>query len=193
MDEKVEDEAWEEMTLSIDQVTKMGLRWLPAISILSFLPLLILHGFPDIDLPGSAWEGVLRVIKWTAIGFIVYAISALLHEGIHVIAMFAFAGVPPSSIRFGARPRDGVLYVHTDRPMSANAYRGVLLLPAVLQGLLPLAFGTLEGSWWIVLYGYVMLVSAIGDLAILQLIRPLDGADVVRDHPTGIGCLVRTR
>lgn len=192
MEEKEGDEAWEEMTLSIDEVTRMGLRWLPAISVLSFLPLLMLHGFPDITLPESVWSGAIWAIKWTAIAFVVYAISALLHEGIHVIAMFVFAGAPPSSIRFGARPRDGVLYVHTDRPMSANAYRGVLLLPAVMQGLLPIAYGTLEGTWWIVLYGYVMLVSAIGDLSILQLIRPLGGDDVVRDHPTGIGCLVRT-
>ena len=192
MEETEGDEAWEEMTLTIEEVTRTGLRWLPAISVLSFLPLLILHGFPDVILPQSFWEGVISALKWTAIAIVVYGISAGLHEGIHVIAMFLFAGAPPSSIRFGARPRDGVLYVHTDRPMSANAYRGVLLLPAVIQGLLPIAYGTLQGTWWIVLYGYVMFVSAIGDLSILQLIRQLDSKDVVRDHPTGIGCLVRT-
>ncbi len=182
---------WRELTLSIEQVVHAGMRWLPALTAFSFLPYVILQGFPDVGWPDSTLEAVWSALKWTALGLVVYGASALLHEGIHVLAMFVFAGVPPSSIRFGFRPKDGVLYVHTDRPMTARAYRTVLLLPALLQGVLPVAVGTVADVAWVVLYGYVMLVSAIGDLAVFQLIRPLEGYDVVRDHPTGIGCLVR--
>lgn len=192
MDTSHEDGRWSELTLSIDQVVRAGIRWLPALTAFSFLPYLVLQGFPDVVFPDSPLAGVWSVLKWTVLAVVVYGFSALLHEGIHILAMFVFAGAPPSSIRFGFRPKDGVLYVHTDRPMTARAYRTVLLLPAIIQGVLPIAFGTVADTAWIVLYGYVMLVSAIGDLAVFQLIRPLDGEDLVRDHPTGIGCLVQS-
>ncbi len=192
MDERHEDVSWRELTMTIDQVVRAGIRWLPALTAFSFLPYFILHGFPEVNLPENLWGTVWSALKWVALGIVVYGLSALLHEGIHVIAMFIFARASPSSIRFGFRPRDGILYVHTDRPMSALAYRAVLLLPALVQGVLPIVYGTVAGIAWIVLYGYVMLVSAVGDLAVIQLIQRLDGDDVVRDHPTGIGCLVRT-
>ncbi len=182
--------SWKDLTLSIDQVIGLGLRWLPAITAFSFLPYFLLQGLPDLSWPDSIGRAFLRGIMWMVVGVLVYGVSALIHEAIHVIGMFAFAGVPPSSISFGFRPRDGVLYVHTDEPMSARAYRGVLLLPAAAQGVAPIVYASIGGVGWLAFYGYVMLVSAIGDLAIFQLIRHLDSRDRVRDHPTGVGCQV---
>lgn len=187
-----EDARWRELTLTIDQVVRLGIRWLPALTAFSFLPYFIMQGFPETEFPDSLWGTVGSILKWTALAVVVYGVSALIHEGIHVLAMFVFAGAPLRSIRFGFRPKDGVLYVHTDQPMTARAYRTVLLLPALLQGVLPMGYGTVADSAWIVLYGYVMLVSAMGDLAVFHLIRMLENDDIVRDHPTGIGCLVRT-
>lgn len=192
MEELVEGHGWRELTLSIEEVARRGLRWLPAMTIGAFIPYVIVHGFQLPALPESLWNAAFAVLMWTTIAVVVYGVSALLHEGIHVAAMVLFAGARPSSIKFGFRPREGVLYVHTDRPMSARAYRAVLLLPALVQGVFPIVFGTAWEMGWLVLYGYVMFVSAIGDLAVYQLIRPLDSHDVVRDHPTGIGCLVQT-
>lgn len=192
MDTSQESARWRELTLTLEQVVRAGIRWLPALTAFSFLPYLVLQGLPELGSPDSVWNAVWSILKWTALAVVVYGISALAHEGIHVLAMFVFAGAPPSSIRFGFRPKDGVLYVHTDRPMTARAYRAVLLLPAFLQGVLPIAFGTVADVGWLVLYGYIMLVSAIGDLAVFQLIQPLESEELVRDHPTGIGCLVRS-
>lgn len=190
MDTLRREGSWSDLTLSIDQIIGLGLRWLPAITAFSFIPYFLLQGFPDVSWPDSVGRAVLRGLFWVVVGVLVYGVSALLHELIHILGMFAFARVSFSSIRFGFRPRDAVLYVHTDKPMSARAYRGVLLLPAVVQGVVPIFYAGIGGVGWLAVYGYVMLVSAIGDLAIFQLIRHLDSGDRVRDHPTGVGCQV---
>jgi hypothetical protein len=182
--------AWRDLTLSIEQVIRLGLRWLPAITALSFIPYFVLHGLPDVSWPDSVGVALVRGLIWIVVAVLIYGVSALFHEIIHVVGMISFAQVPLASIRFGFRPRDGVLYVHTDEPMSARAYQSVLLLPAVVQGILPVAFGSVFDIGWLVLYGYVMLLSAIGDLAVFQLIHHLESRDLVRDHPTAVGCQV---
>lgn len=186
------DGHWEDLALSVDQVLSLGLKWLPAITILVFVPYLVAWGLPA----RPHWAGVgaflLDVLTWTVIAILVYAVSAVVHEALHILAMLVFARVPPSSLRFGMRLSEGVLYVHTARPMSASSYRGVLVLPAVVQGILPAAVGIVFGLGLLVVYGYVMIVSAIGDLAVLQLIRGLGPRVRVRDHPERVGCQVWT-
>jgi hypothetical protein len=190
VEESQTEPSWRDLTLSIEQVIRLGLRWLPPITALSFIPYFVLHGLPDVSWPDSVGVALLRGLIWIVVAVLIYGVSALLHEIIHVVGMISFAQVPLASIRFGFRPRDGVLYVHTDEPMSARAYQSVLLLPAVVQGILPVAFGSVIGIGWLVLYGYVMLLSAIGDLAVFQLIHHLESQDLVRDHPTAVGCQV---
>lgn len=184
-------EDWHEWTLSIDEVLRFAARAIPWMTAASVIPYLLIWGIGP--LPG--WSGVLdaivSILLWSAAAVAIYVVSALLHEGIHVLAMVLFARVPLSSLRFGARLIEGVLYVHSDRPMSARSYRAVLALPGLLQGVLPIVIGTIGGSGWLVFYGYIMLVSAVGDLAVLDRMRPLPSEAVVRDHPEKIGFFVR--
>ncbi len=190
MDPEASDANWKDLTLSIDQLVGIVGRWFPIITILSLLPYVLIHGLPPLpDWSGLA-DAALSVLFWSAIGLAVYAASAIVHEGLHVLAMLTVARVPISSLRFGARLSEGVLYVHSDRPMSVASYRIVLMLPAILLGILPAAVGTIEGIGWLVLYGYVMILSAVGDFAVLQLIRDLDAAATVRDHHQKVGCQV---
>ena len=184
------DSNWRDLTLSLDQLIGIVGRWLPIITLLSFVPYALIHGFPSLPSWSGVGDAVGSILFWSAVGIGVYAVSALLHELLHVITMILVARVPISSLRFGARLSDGVLYVHSDRPMSATAYRIVLLVPAIVLGFAPAMVGTLAGIGWLVLYGYVMIASAVGDFAVLQLIRPLEASARVRDHPQEVGCQV---
>jgi hypothetical protein len=188
----IDVEHWEDLTMSIEEILRAGARWFPGITAVSFLPYLLVWGVPS----GPDWSGTLEAIAamalWGVIALAVYAASAILHELLHAAAML-LVGVPAKSIRFGSRIREGVIYVHTDVPTSARAYRLVLVAPAILQGLLPIAAGTGYGRLWLVLYGYVMLASAIGDLAVFRLIRKLPPDAIVRDHPEQVGCRVLSR
>lgn len=188
--ERLEKE-WADLTLTIHQVLYLAGRWLPALTVLSFGPYLIIWGLPGLPIWPGVWETFSNSLLWTFAALLIYAASALVHEALHLVAMLVVARVPASSLRFGMRLSEGVLYVHSDRSMSARAYRIVLLLPAIALGLLPAAVGTIQGRGWLVAYGYVMLVSAIGDLIVLQLMRHVDARTHVRDHPDEIGCQVR--
>ena len=183
------NENWHDLTLTINEVVRTGTKWFPVMTIVAFLPYFLLWGIPE----GPEWSGTSEaigdILTWTAIALLVYAASAVVHELIHAAAMIA-CGVPVSAITFGGRLKEGIIYVHTAEVLSARTYRIILITPAILQGIVPIIAGTASGLLWMVLYGYVMLTSAIGDLAILHLTRRLPADARVQDHPTDVGCRV---
>lgn len=181
---------WQDLTLPLAEVIRLAKRMLVGLALVAFLPFVMLWGLPSF-LPSGDWLSVLgRAFAAVGLFTIAYLLSAVVHEGLHAFAMLIFAGISPRAIRFGVRLSEGVAYVHADRPMTVRAYRRVLALPALLQGVLPLLAGLAIGSGWLTLYGYVMLVSAAGDVAVLRLLRPYDGDRLVRDHPDDVGCLI---
>lgn len=188
--EMSESSGWADLTLSMSQVADLAWRWLPAIVACTFLPYLLVWGVPDMPEWPGLWNAVLGLVIGAAAFVFIYAASALAHEALHLGAMIVVGGVPPSSLRFGMRLSEGVLYVHTSRPMSAWAYRVVLVTPALVLGIVPTVLGTFYGWGWPVAYGFVMLASALGDFAVLHLIRHVDARTPVRDHPKEIGCQV---
>lgn len=183
------NENWHDLTLTIDEVVRIGAKWFPVMTVVSFLPYFLLWGIPEGPNWSGAGEAIGDILIWIVLALAIYAVSAVLHELIHAGAMIV-RGVPTSAITFGGRLREGIIYVHTSEVMSARSYRIVLVTPAILQGLIPVIVGTAAGVLWIVLYGYIMLASAIGDLAILHLIRRLPPESRVQDHPNDVGCRV---
>ena len=179
---------WEDLTLPLSEVMRVAQRLLVFAGVAAFFPFGLIWGLPD--LPGRGeWPAFFeRALVEGAVFVLVYAASAVVHEGLHALAMVVFAGVPLRSIRFGMRLSEGIAYVHTSRPMTVRAYRVVLALPGVLQGLLPLVAGLAVGSGWVTFYGFVMLVSAAGDVAVLRLLRPVAPGRLVLDHPHDVGC-----
>lgn len=188
-----EDNGWRDLTLEIEDLMPMAWRWIGYMTIGAFVPYLLLWGLPAWpdwnQLGGLLLDGLLYLIGFA----VVYVISAVVHEGIHAFGMMLFAGIPWSSITFGMRLREGIAYVHTDRPMKAHAYRSVLALPGLVQGVLPMLAGWTWGSGWLTIYGYVMLTAAVGDMAMLHLMRDLPRDTLVKDHPVKLGCMVHMR
>jgi hypothetical protein len=183
--------AWHDLTLSIPEVVRGAKRWILALAAGTLLLFFALWGLPA--WPG--WQAVPAALGLFVLHLLLFAVvyvaSAVLHEGLHAVAIVVFGRVPWRAVRFGLRLREGVAYVHTPVPMHVRAYRGVLLLPGLVQGVLPMVGGLALGNGWLTFYGYVMLVSAAGDFAVLRLLRVLPGAALVRDHPHEVGCQVR--
>jgi hypothetical protein len=151
------------------------------------VPYLVVWGGPDLSwvVRPSAWGSAL----WRAFLFSgIYLTSVFVHEGLHAVAMVGLGRIPPRALRFGIDWSSGIAYVHACVPMTARAYRGVLALPAVVLGIVPVGAGWSGGSGWLTLYGFVMLASAVGDLAVLWRIRGLGPGVPVRDHPEQVGC-----
>lgn len=182
---------WRDLTLSLDEVVVMAGRWMLYMAVLILVPYLLYWGVPGLPGMGS-WLWRLGVL-WlhVAMFVLVYLANAVVHELLHAAAMLVVARVSWRSIRFGVRWRQGVAYVHTDQPMTVQAYRVVLLLPGVVQGALPALIGLWIGSGWLTLFGYVMLVSSMGDFVMVQRLHRYGAHLLVRDHPVEIGCQIQ--
>jgi hypothetical protein len=182
---------WKDVTLSVTDVMDLARRWIPAGGLVTLLAFGFLWGWPSLSpldsIPGFALNLLIGVLVFTA----VYAVSAVLHELIHALGIVVFGRLSWRDLEFGHRLSEGIAYVHARRPMTLRAYRGVLILPGLVQGVVPLAAGFALGSGWLTLYGYVMLASAIGDIAVLRILRPFPPHRLVRDHPREVGVMVQ--
>lgn len=186
MDAPTPTTTWRDVTLSLNALYRMAWRWLGLTAAATLVPHVLVWG---LDLPAS-WPEVVEVGTATAVFVAVYLASIPVHEGLHALAMWLAGGLRWSEIRFGARWREGIVYVHAARPMSLRAYRIVLLTPTVVQGVLPAAIGLALGAWWLTLYGFALLASALGDVAVWWHLRGLPGDLPARDHPEEVGCQV---
>jgi hypothetical protein len=117
-------------------------------------------------------------------------ISIVVHEGLHWMGYVGFAHLSWKKVRLGFNLRSLAAYVHSDSPISISAYRRLVALPGVILGVIPVF---VEIAWEVglmTLYGFLMLIGASGDLAILWKIRRVSPRSLVIDHPYRAGCWV---
>jgi hypothetical protein len=114
----------------------------------------------------------------------------LMHEGLHWLGYVGCAQLPRKTVRFGFKLRSFAAYVHADSPVRISAYRCLVALPGVILGVVPVFVGIGWESASITLYGFLMLVGASGDFAILWKIRHVPPESYVLDHPYRAGCWV---
>lgn len=172
-----------ERTLTVEEVMKFASPWALGATFLIFFVHSLLHG---VGRP----ESVISFLISAGLLIGAYLVSIVVHEALHVLAMLVFGGVSLRSVAWGHRIREGIVYVHTTEPMTVRAYRGVLILPGLAIGIIPVIIAWATGSWLLLLYGWLMTTSAVGDLAIHRLIRDLDPSVLVRDHPEHVGVLL---
>ncbi len=182
-------DAWQEVTIPIREIVLRLGWWLVIVALVLCLPMVLLWGVPD--LPAWPWPAVWlgEIARGGALLLLAYVVSVPIHEGLHALGMLV-TGTPRSEITFGARILHGVVYVHCGAEMKLTAYRLVLILPVLVTGLLPAVWGLAGGSWWIVAYAYLMIVSAAGDLEMYWRLRKFPGDALTRDHPDLLGCEV---
>ena len=117
-------------------------------------------------------------------------VSIVAHEGLHWVGYASFGHLPWRSVRFGFSVRSLAAYVHSDSPVTMSAYRRLTVLPGIVLGVIPSCIGIGWNVGWMTLYGFLMLISAGGDFAILWKIRELSPSALVLDHPSRAGCWV---
>ncbi len=177
------DDHWDERILNLEEVMGRGGPWIAWMAIAVVVPYVAIHG---LAWPSSAGLFFARLFLFV----VAYLVGVVIHELLHVVGMIIFGRVSLKSISYGHRLSEGVVYVHSKDPMSARAYRGVLMLPGIVTGLVPAIIGIVVGSFWITFYGWVMMASAVGDLAVLRLMRDVPPQVRVQDHPEEVGLLV---
>jgi len=123
----------------------------------------------------------------------IIVISVVVHEGLHWMGYVGFAHLPWKTVRLGFRLRPLAAYVHSDSPVSISAYRRLVALPGVVLGVIPVFVGVAWEMGSMTLYGFLMLIGASGDIAILWKIRRVSPESLVMDHPYRAGCWVLSK
>lgn len=117
-------------------------------------------------------------------------IGVPLHELIHGLSWAYFGKKPLKDIKFGFQLATLTPYAHSKVPLPARAYRIGALMPAVVLGVLPYVIGLVTGMGWFAIFGLLYIFAAGGDMVVYWLIRKVDGALLVEDHPSRAGCYV---
>jgi hypothetical protein len=170
-------------SFSLGQATAIAVGWTPIFAFVVLGLYCLIWGVNSLLAATSYfrhWEIFLHVILG----------SIGVHEGLHWIGYVGFGRISWKTVRFGFTVRAFAAYVHSDSPVSISAYRGLVAMPGVVLGLIPVCVGVAWGIGWITLYGFLMLISAIGDFAILWRIRRVSPDSLVIDHPSRAGCWV---
>ncbi len=172
-------------TMSVARANLLAVAWLPVSALLSFGPFLALWGSaPIAAVVGRATD--LRIFIPAMV------IGVLAHEALHAAGFLAFGRVPRHTVRLGFQRRTLTPFANCSAPLAASAYRGASLLPALALGALPAVASWVLGSGGLVLWGWVMLALAGGDLAAIWAMRTVPARALVLDHPSRVGCrLVR--
>ncbi len=119
----------------------------------------------------------------------VFAAGVLVHELLHAFA-WRLAGAERGSVSLGFQWKTLTPYAHSSAPMTARAYRIGALTPGVVLGVVPALAGLVLGAGAVFWFGLFFTLAAGGDALILWLLRGVDGARLVADHPAKPGCLV---
>jgi hypothetical protein len=178
-----EEQGWEPRTISLLAANLYAFLGVIPVFFITLTPFLVLHGLYALG-DGLGWMTVHALLM-----VVVFIASVAVHEGLHVIGWMVFGNVPLSRIKFGIE--SATPHVSTSVPMRAGAYRISVALPGLVLGVLPTAVSWLLGSGALVLFGSLMLITALGDLMILWLIRDVPAGRLVLDHPSEAGCLVQ--
>lgn len=126
----------------------------------------------------------------------VFLIAVVAHELIHGITWACFAENGWKDIEFGIMVKYLTPYCTCAAPIKKGPYILGALMPLIVLGLIPTVVSMFTGSFFLVLFGLVMILSAGGDVMIvLKLLRyKSDANDILYyDHPTEAGGVIFER
>lgn len=168
-------------TMSVARANLVAFVWLPVSGAVAILPFLALWG-PD----------RLRLLPDTVpslpVGLALMVGGVLAHELLHATGFLVFGRAPRGQVRIGFQRRTLTPFANCSAPVAASAYRASALLPALVLGGLPLLAAWATGSVALLLWGFVMLALAGGDLAAVWAMRSVPPDALVVDHPNLVGC-----
>jgi hypothetical protein len=110
------------------------------------------------------------------------------HELLHAAGFLLFGRAPRTQVRIGFQRRTLTPFASCSTPVTASAYRAAGLLPALVLGGLPLLAAWATGSAGLLLWAWVMLALAGGDVAAVWAMRSVPGDAMVVDDPALVGC-----
>lgn len=170
-------------TISFAKAYLIAILFLFVVGIIYWLPYFLI--WKNISVQNTLHDNATVIIY-----FLIIFIGVVLHEMLHAFGFIYFGKVNRKQIQFGFNWKAVSAYAHCKEPVTAMIYRKAVILPGIILGLIPCLLGIALNFFWGSFYGFIMLVAAGGDLAILIAIRSVPSDTKVLDHPTKAGCYI---
>lgn len=139
--------------------------------------------------PSVAFSPLLRAEHAVLLAAVCLA-GSWLHEALHALG-WRFAGrISEDAVRIGWSAAALAPCAILDMPVSASAYRFGVALPGMLLGAAPALIGLACSSPWLLWFGILLSVAALGDALVLLRLRGVPAGSLVHDHPSRPGCTV---
>ena len=167
--------------MSVVRANLVTLAWIPLSAVLVAVPHALLWGRESL----AAALGALPPLP---VGIALLAAGILIHELLHAAGFRLFGRAPRAAVRIGFQRRTLTPFASCTAPVTVAAYRAAGLLPLVALGVVPLAAAWALGSGALLVWSWLMLALAGGDLAAVWAVRALPGEALVLDHPVLVGC-----
>ena len=171
----------ESSAMSVARANLVALVWLPVSGLLAFAPYAALWGADRLATLASTLPAL-------PAGLALVAAGVLVHELLHATGFLLFGRVPRGQVRIGFQRRTLTPFANCRVPVTASAYRAAGLLPAAVLGAVPLLGAWATGSGTLLLWSWVMLALAGGDLAAIWAMRSVPSDALVLDDPVLVGC-----
>ncbi len=113
----------------------------------------------------------------------IYVVGLFVHEGLHALGAILFAGKRREDISFGANFKQMLLYCHVKTPMPNKSYRGLLLLPVIVTGFIPLVISVFFGNIFLTLAFSLLVSGGAGDIIMFRSLLKHDKDTMIIDHP----------
>lgn len=170
----------DDTSISFEKANVIALVFLPA----ALLPVAAHGAIWGMASLGKGFGDVFSLLFFPAL-----LVSIVIHELLHA-AGFLLGGAPRAALRFGIDRKTLSPFAGCTAPLKARAYRFAIVLPALVLGVLPVAYGLATGAAWATMWGAFMLLCAGGDFAALWAMRAVPAGARVLDHPERVGCRV---
>lgn len=134
------------------------------------------------------FKGSINLLDFKLYHLAILFMLIVIHELIHIVVFLLEPDCKLSDVKVGFNKKYLLPYVHCSAALKVYTYRSSTSAPANFLGFIPTFSGYLTGNPIFFLIGVIMLASSMGDLMVLWKIRKLKRNQLVRDHPTRVGC-----
>ena len=160
-----------------------------AIALVVSIPMAVLYG-------RVTQESILTVLDgdpgWGTITVVIGGILAgtYVHELIHATSFRRIGRASKAAVGIGIHWKVLTPYAWCKDPIAAGAYRWVAVLPGILLGIVPFVVSLIVVNAWLAAWGVFFTLAASADFLVLWLIRDVEPATWIIDHPSRCGCAI---
>jgi len=179
--EEVKSESSTEYTVSMGKVNLIAIFIIIPILIIYLIPYLLIWNIEELKI--GFWSFKKNIFLYILVGII-------LHELLHGLTWAIFVKGGFRQLKFGINWRYLAPYTHFKKPLKVKCYLAGALMPLIILGIIPAAYGVFSGNGFYLLFGIFFTWAAAGDiLASIRLFRlPMNA--LVQDHPDTLGFII---